>query len=464
MAEEWIPECLPEDIDAERALMATCCASGATQAAIECSIALLDEDFVHPAHRAIFRALKALIQRDDPVDALTLKGELESQRTLSVVGGYAGLVETLSGEEVSRPMALVRILQDKRKLRQLIRIGAEVVRRAAGQQDTPDAILESTTREMSAITAGPVKPLMVSVDDIADERLAKIVEIMDGRAPMGLRTGFSRLDAKTQGFKPGNLIILAARPGIGKTALALNWVVNAAFSSQRARGAFFSLEMSQEELLDRIVSCHGKIDMRAALSNGPDSQIVQRIAITLDELRNSPIHICDKAGITVREIIMEVDRLIMRHGKLDFVIVDYLQLIESPENGKSSKQSEATRIGEISRGLKLLAKSRSLPVVVLSQLNREVEHRQGGKPQLSDLRDSGAIEQDADLVMFIHRKMVPVSEFEAEDRSAELLLSKNRSGPTGIIGLDFDGKYTQYHEIDFQTDSTPTSQKPTRNV
>lgn len=464
MGSDWIPERLPEDIDAERALLATICSPGATQAAIECSIALTDEDFVHPIHRAIYRAMKAVIHRDEPVDALTLKGELDYQRTLSIVGGYAGLIEVLSGEEVGRPMVLVKILQDKRKLRQLIRIGAEMVRRAGDQQDAPDAILESTTREMSAITTGPAKPLMVSVDDIADERLAKIVEIMDGRAPRGMRTGFSRLDAKTQGFKPGNLVILAARPGIGKTALALNWLVKAAFSTQRARGAFFSLEMSQEELLDRMISCHGKIDMREALSNGPDSQVVQRIAIALDELRNGPIHICDKAGITVREIIMEVDRLIMRHGKLDFVIVDYLQLIESPENGKNSKQSEATRIGEISRGLKLLAKSRGLPVVVLSQLNREVEHRQGGKPQLSDLRDSGAIEQDADLVMFIHRRMVPVSEFEAEDRSAELLVSKNRSGPTGIISLDFEGKFTQYREIDFQTDSTPTNQKPTRNV
>jgi replicative DNA helicase len=173
-----------------------------------------------------------------------------------------------------------------------------------------------------------------------------------------------------------------------------------------------------------------------------------------DALLEMPIWINDQAGITVREITAMVDRHLSRSNqKLDLLIVDYLQLMTSPESSRAAKQSEAVRIGEISRGFKLLAKDHGIPVVVLSQLNREVEHRQGGRPQLSDLRDSGAIEQDADIVMFIHRKMKAVMEGDEEDRSAELLLAKHRNGPTGAVGLYFEGEYARYRELERTTDS-----------
>jgi len=265
----------------------------------------------------------------------------------------------------------------------------------------------------------------------------------------GTRSGYHAI---TQGFQPGNLIILAARPGIGKTALALNWLLRAA-QYHKASGAFFSLEMSKEEVFNRLLSAHSTINMKAVQAGTFDEEIQARLLRSRDALLEMPIYINDQAGITVREITAMVDRHLSRSNqKLDLLIVDYLQLMSSPDSSRAAKQSEAVRIGEISRGFKLLAKDHHMPVVVLSQLNREVEHRQGGKPQLSDLRDSGSIEQDADMVMFIHRKMKAVLEGEEEDRSAELLISKHRNGPTGAVALYFEGEYARYRELERTTD------------
>lgn len=193
--------------------------------------------------------------------------------------------------------------------------------------------------------------------------------------------------------------------------------------------------------------------MKAVQAGAFDDAVQAKLLRARDELLQLPIFINDQAAITVREITAMVDRhLSQANQRLDLLIVDYLQLMSSPTDSRGAKQSEAVRIGEISRGFKLLAKDRGIPVVVLSQLNREVEHRQGGRPQLSDLRDSGAIEQDADMVMFIHRKMRPVVEGEPEDRSAELVIAKHRNGPTAIVPLYFEAEYARYRELERTTD------------
>ena len=449
---EWLPERLPEDIEAERALLATCSSAGAELAAAETTNLLTEEDFVHPAHRAVFKAMKALVEAQIEINPLTLKDALDQAGDLSRVGGFTGLVELLGAEEVGRPSVLVDLLVRKRKLRQLIRLGAQLVRQAAEEEAPPESLVEEAATNLFRLAQGERKKGLEHISDVAKTAYEALLDRIEGRGSTGLRVGFPRLDAITQGFQPGNLIILAARPGIGKTALALNWLLRSAMN-HKAHVAFFSLEMSKEEVFNRLLSAHSSLNMKAIQAGGFDDEIHGRLLRSRDALLEMPIYINDQAGITVREITAIVDRhMSQSNGRMDMVIVDYLQLMTSPENSRAAKQSESTRVGEISRGFKLLAKDKGMPVVVLSQLNREVEHRQGGRPQLSDLRDSGAIEQDADMVMFIHRKMKALMEGEEEDRSAELLLSKHRNGPTGAVGLYFEGEYARYREMERTTD------------
>jgi replicative DNA helicase len=450
---EWLPERLPEDIEAERALLATCAAAGAELAAVETTFLLTEEDFVHPAHRAVFKAMKALVDAQIEINSLTLKDALDQAGDLTRVGGYTGLVELLAAEEVGRPQVLADLLVRKRKLRQLIRLGAQLVRQAAEEQAPPDTLVEQAATDLFRLSQGEKKKGLEHISDVAKTAMESLLDRLEGRGSTGLRVGFTRLDSITQGFQPGNLIILAARPGIGKTALALNWLLRAAMY-HKAHVSFFSLEMSKEEVFNRLLSAHSSINMKEVQAGAFNDEIQGRLLRSRDALLELPIYINDQAGITVREVTAIVDRhMSQSNGRMDMVIVDYLQLMSSPEGKRSATMSEATRIGEISRGFKLLAKDKHMPVVVLSQLNREVEHRQGGRPQLSDLRDSGAIEQDADMVMFIHRKMKALMEGEEEDRSAELLLSKHRNGPTGAVGLYFEGEYARYREMERTTES-----------
>ena len=449
---EWLPERLPEDIEAERALLATCAAAGAEIAATETTFLLTEEDFVHPAHRAVFKAMKALVEAQIEINALTLKDALDQAGDLSRVGGFTGLVELLGAEEVGRPSVLVDLLVRKRKLRQLIRLGAQLVRQAAEEEAPPDTLVEEAATNLFRLSQGEKKKGLEHISDVAKVAYDALLDRLEGRGSTGLRVGFPKLDSITQGFQPGNLIILAARPGIGKTALALNWLLRSAIN-HKAHVSFFSLEMSKEEVFNRLLSAHSSLNMKDIAAGGFNDEIHGRLLRSRDALLELPIYINDQAGITVREITSIVDRhMSQANGRMDMLIVDYLQLMSSPDSSRAAKQSEATRIGEISRGFKLLAKDKSMPVVVLSQLNREVEHRQGGRPQLSDLRDSGAIEQDADMVMFIHRKMKALMEGEEEDRSAELLLSKHRNGPTGAVGLYFEGEFARYREMERTTD------------
>jgi len=279
--------------------------------------------------------------------------------------------------------------------------------------------------------------------------MERLSDRMEGRLSPGVRVGFTRFDELTQGFQPGNLIVLAARPGIGKTALALNWILRAAQERDGRTGhcgAFFSLEMSHEEVFMRLLASKSQTNMKD-LQSGRATGRMNDVMKARDELIQMPLFICDRASITVPQI----QNMIVKQGsqskrRVELVIIDYLRLLSSPEGSRGAKQNEAVRIGEISRGLKLMAKDFGIPVVVLSQLNREVEHRTGGRPQLSDLRDSGAIEQDADMVAFIHRKMMP-SATEEPDPSAELIVAKHRNGPTAIIQLHFQGEFAMYREM-----------------
>ena len=363
---EWLPERLPEDIEAERALLATLCAPGAEVAASDIAFQLTEEDFVHPTHKAVFKALRDLLEGQIEINPLTLKDVLDQNGDLGRIGGYPGLVELLGAEEVGRPQILADLLSRKHKLRQLIRLGSRMVRQAAEEEAPPETLVELAATELMRLAQGRQRKDLEHVGDVARTAMENLLDRLEGKGSSGLRVGFSRLDSITQGFQPGNLIILAARPGIGKTALALNWLLRSAMC-HNAHGAFFSLEMSKEEVFSRLLSAHARVNMRHVKAGAFDDAVQAQLLRSRDALMELPIFINDQAAITVREITAMVDRhLSQSNQKLDIVIVDYLQLLSSPADSRAAKQSEAVRIGEISRAFKLLAKDHGIPVVVLS--------------------------------------------------------------------------------------------------
>jgi replicative DNA helicase len=424
----WLPHRLPEDTHAERGLIATCCAPGAGLHASEMAEMLTEKDFVVPKHQAVFKAMTRLVDAQSEISPFSLKDALDKAGDLNRVGDFVGLVELLEASEVAHPNVLAEILIRKRKARELIHIGARLVQEASKEEVMPDALID----RLSFALVGLSKPIgggLKMVSECSSEALEGIFN--PSRNP-GVRTGFSRVDAMTKGgFRPGQLIVLAARPGQGKSALALNWAHHA---GQAGHVVFFSLEMTAREQTERLLAMEYGADPREAVDVFA-RRMVDEARCRVDSLS---IAFDDAANLSVREIRHRVERQIARGLPLCMVVVDYLQLISSPEGSRGAKLTESLRIAEISRALKVMAKELSLPVVLLSQLNREIENRQGGKPQLSDLRDSGAIEQDADLVMFVSRKL--------GESAGTLTLAKHRGGPCGEIPLEFDGARFQFVE------------------
>ena len=428
---------LPEDHTAERSLISTICAPGSERKAAECVAELRSEDFVDPAHRACLAAVTALIQRGEAIEIPVLADELRKNGALDRMGGYTGLLEILSGEEVRRPMVLVGVLQKLRRRRDLMKLASRIGKGAQADEEDPEAICSEAAQELARINAKREKGGIKHIAQFSDDLLSNLLDRFNGiRDPnVSWLKGWSRLNGMLQGFKPGELIILAARPGIGKTALALNWAM--AVTEYGGSAGIFSLEMPKAQLWERLVAAQAGVDLRAMIS-GRDSAAFHRVGNAKLELDQRGIWIEDRSSITAQEILTETDSLIARSSNLRLLVVDYLGLV----GGGSAKASETQRLAEITRGLKVLAKDRGVPVLLLCQLNREVETRANGKPRLSDLRDSGAIEQDADVVMFIHRKMTELR----NEKTAELLIAKQRSGPTGIIPLLFHPELTRYEE------------------
>jgi len=434
---------VPHDPHAEKALLATLCAPGSESIALECCAVLHEDDFLVPAHRVVFSALRELLDAGCEINLLTLRDHIRTVGKLNIVGEITGISSILSGEEVGRPFVLVGVLQEARIRRSLVRVAGQVSRDAQDDLRPTAAILENLGQEVSRLSQDRGKGGAEQIVGFSDNVLADLHDRMQGISTVGTKfRDWPRLNGVTHGFQPGNLIILAARPGVGKTALALNWVVRAA--KNRNPVLFFSLEMSREECLQRMMADLAGVNIKEMIES-KDNVAFAKLAEAKNELDNLPIFIADRANITAREITAQVDKAITRHQKLGLVVVDYLQLVSSPEG---SSKSEVHRLGDISRSFKLLAKDRHVPVLVLSQLNREVEKRQGGKPQLSDLRDSGAIEQDADIVMFIHREMQPRL---PSDGSAQLLIAKHRNGPTLSMDVKFLSKFTRYEECQRET-------------
>lgn len=432
---------IPQDIESERALLATICAPGADNLAAEIIPDMSPEDFMHPIHKAIHRALVVLLKTQTEISPFTLRDAILANGDIDKVGGYSGVIEVLEGQEVNNPWHLVEIIKKHTKRRSLIRLGAAIIRTASEESD-PEPILESACSDLAKMAHSRGEAGPVAIGTMTDAVVSQIIAETSGSAHFGARTGFYRFDGITRGFKPGELIILAARPGVGKSTLALNWARGVA---QRSCVPVFSLEMSGEEITRKLLT-----DMSGMSLRDLQPEQFPRLAQAKYDLDTLPLMIDDRSGINVRQIRSKVERIQARQ-KVGLVVIDYLQLLTSVD--KNSKQNETNRIGEISRELKIMAKDCKVPVLVLSQLNREVEKRQNGKPQLSDLRDSGCIEQDADIVVFIHRKIVPGLSPELQDKTGELHIAKHRNGPCGSVPVLWDGELSRYSEQDRDTGS-----------
>lgn len=426
---------LPEDIDAERAILATCCAPGMDAKAAEVFAVVKPSDFSHPNHRLISKAVITCLQRSieiSPFSLLDVMGDKKSQ-----LGGFQGLVDILQGYEVENPMVLADIIKSHRLRRDLIAIGNRLSSSAqdlgAEVKDVASKAAQEISDAASSRNAGTLRHVGMAVQEMQERQRQGV-----GR---GVMTGFTQMDRKTLGFKPGQFILLGARPGIGKTALAMGWALNIAMAGGNV--AIFSLEMGDDEIIGRMACNLAEVPRNLIKSGEVTEHQAMAYDNAVERINSSGIYINDSASSTLMDIQTQVSSLTARM-KLDMVVVDYIGLV-CHQAGKNA--SEAVRMGEISRAMKVLAKTYKVPVVALSQLNRNIENASDSrKPRLSDLRDSGSLEQDADIVMFLHRKAKVQIPGEPPDRTAELICAKHRDGEIFDIPMIFQGEFTRYIE------------------
>ena len=433
---------LPHNTEAERSILgAVLLDNHALNAAVE---RLRPEDFFLPQHRHIFERMVQLGEKQQAIDTITLMEDLSRTGELEAAGGVAYLSQLADGlPRVANVDHYARIVKEKAILRSLIYSTAVIQEQALAAGDDADVILDRAESSIFQLAEDRVKAGLVGVKDLVKdgfERLEKIFS--EGRRITGLATGYSGLDNETAGLQPSELVIVAARPSMGKTALALNIAENVALR-QRQPVAVFSLEMSKESLLLRLLASQARVDAHKFRTGHMNRDDWGRVTASLKELGDAPIWIDDSASSTVLEMGAKARRLKRDRG-LSLVIVDYLQLVAPTAIRRNANRQE--EVSGISRALKALAKELRVPVVVLSQLTRAPE-REERKPQLSDLRESGAIEQDADVVLFINRPNFYKTDIPEEERArAELIIAKQRNGPTGTLNFVFLSRHTRFEE------------------
>jgi replicative DNA helicase len=405
------------------------------------------EDFYREAHGRIYKAMLDLYGRGEPVDLVTVTALLKERGYLEGVGGpvfLAGLSEQVGFATNAEYYA--SLVHDKAVLRRLLDCTQEIASACLAPVEDVDEFLDEAEHKIFQVAEAKVRPGFSPLSALVDGEIATLEAIWgrkDGSLT-GVTSGFTELDNLTAGFQASDLIILAARPSMGKTALALNIAFNAAYKSRPpVPVAFFSLEMSKQQLVRRLLSSVGEVDAsrirRAAFLTGPEWTKLQEAA---GVLLDCPIYIDDTPAATILDIRAKSRRL-KADDKLGLVIIDYLQLMQ----GRAEAHSREQQISEISRSLKALAKELAVPVIALSQLSREPEKRERKRPQLSDLRESGAIEQDADVVMFIYRDEVYRKD-SPDTGTAEVILGKQRNGPIGTIKLSFRDRFTRFDDLE----------------
>ena len=432
----------PQSIDSEKAVLGSIMLRKEAMAEVEAMIT--PDSFYVEKHKMIFRAMLDLANKNEPIDMLSLSTKLGEQKLLEAVGGNQYLAEIVNGVPSSTNVKhYADIVQKKFVLRSLIE-AADYVSELAFEEgdDHMDDILDMAEKRVFSVVSSPKNQKYTSLKDALPEAYERLEKLHENKGMLrGLPTGFKDLDTMLSGFQNSDLIILAARPSMGKTTLALDMARMAAVHHDKSV-VIFSLEMSSQQLVDRMLSAESRVNAwnlrTGRLSSDREFSLIRD---SLDKLAKAKIYIDDQPGNSIVRMKALCRRLKAEKG-LDFIIVDYLQLMTTSKN----YDSMVNQVTEISRSLKSLAKELDVPVLALSQLSRAVESR-GGKPRLSDLRDSGSIEQDADVVMFIHREDKGKDESE-KTNIAEILIEKHRNGPTGKVDLHFDEKTTTFLSLE----------------
>lgn len=404
-------------------------------------------DFYRNDHRIIFIHISKLIDNNDPADIVTVAESLEQNAELTKVGGvgYLGLVAENTPTS-SNIIGYAKIVRERSIMRNLVEVGSDIVESAFSPQgkDAQQLLDESESKIFQIADAGTSEKLgFIDIKELlpkAAQRIDDLYQLDDPNGVTGVPSGYSDLDQKTAGLQPGDLIIIAGRPSMGKTSLALNIAEHVGMEAGLPV-AIFSMEMGAAQLTMRLLGSVGKLDQHKMRIGQLEDEDWPKLTNALGVLNEAPIFIDEGSALNSYEVRARARRLHRQQGKLGLIVIDYIQLMSSAN--EQSNENRATEVSEISRSLKALAKELNVPVVALSQLNRSVESRPDKRPMMSDLRESGAIEQDADVIMFIYRDEVYNPE-TAEKGVAEILLSKQRNGPTGTVKLTFLGQYTRF--------------------
>jgi len=430
----------PHDIDAERSLLGSMLIS--TDACREILSLATSQDFYLDSHRLLFEAMQAIASMNNPVDVTTVTSYLVDKKSLDKIGGVEYLLQlSESVPTTAHSQYYLKILNEKSLLRKLIKQSTEIIESAYGEIENINDFIGEAEKNFLNVTrdrnAGEFKDVKTIIQNVTD----RLVMLQKTDGPVsGVKTGYYDLDRLTSGLQKGDLIILAARPSVGKTAFALNVAYNVSYKSDEAV-AVFSLEMPAEQLIQRIICSAGSLKSESLRSGSILKESNERYYAAADKVSKCNLYIDDTPGIRVGEIAAKCRRLKREHG-LKLIVIDYLQLISGPANSRESRQQE---VSDISRQLKGIARELEVPVIALSQLSRLVERRDNKRPVLSDLRESGAIEQDADIVSFIHREDYQNKEKEAETQGAtDIIIAKHRNGALADIRLVFLKQYSKF--------------------
>jgi replicative DNA helicase len=428
----------PHDLDAERSVLSALLLDA--RSFVDVAEEVRADDFYHPAHQTVFKAMVSLHEERQPVDLVTLSDYLSTRKLLDSVGGPVFLAEVADFEATAAHVVHhARIVRDKAVKRRLMQVATGIVESVFEGEGSSGELLDAAESRIFEISRSQSRSSFRSLHDEMEPTFDYVEAIMSRAGSLtGIPTGYADLDEMTGGLQNGELVILAARPSMGKTALALNIARNAAME-HRKKVAFFSLEMTTRALVLRLLSSEARVDFSIFRSKYVPTRDYKRLTDAGTRLSHADIWIDDSGSLTILEIKAKCRRLNADKG-LDLVMLDYLQLAHAD----SRRERKDLEIAEISQGLKALAKELSIPVVALSQLNRGPEQRDPDKrrPNMGDLRESGAIEQDADLIAFIYRDHVYNK--EADPHDAELIISKQRNGPTGTVHLHFEGRYARF--------------------
>lgn len=436
MAEE-IVRSMPHSVEAEQIILGSIIFDNECMPDISAKVKI--EDFYIEQHKNIFEAMINVSNRAEPIDLVTLQNELGEN--FETAGGAQYLAQLRYMVSTTANLKYhIRIVKDKAILRRLIRAANEITDKSYNSDNNVSEVINLAENRILDISQGKEMTDIYHIRDILASNLSKIEELMKNKGTVtGVPTGFEELDKRTAGLQPTDLILIAARPSMGKTSFAVNIATNAAVRYKKSV-AIFSLEMGKEQLANRILSSEALIPSGKMRVGDLDANDAQRLVMTMEQVSKANIYIDDTPGITIAEIRAKCRRLSLK-GQLDMIVIDYLQLMSG--SGRDSRQQE---VSENSRLLKILAKELKVPVIALSQLNREADKRGDHKPQLSDLRDSGAIEQDADIVMFLYREAK--YDQSADQNVAEVIIAKHRNGSTDSFNVGWRGEYTQFSNLD----------------